>query len=45
MYSLDSTKMSKVEFFARVDEAKKGKTARMLPNEDLTAFLKRQGYK
>ena len=42
--SADPTCMSKAEFFARVDEAKKGKTARMLPNEDLTAFLRRQGY-
>ncbi len=40
----DPTLMSKEEFFARVDESKKGPTYKMLPNEDLTSFLKRQGY-
>ena len=41
--SADSTLMSKEEFFARVDEAKKGATVSMQPDEDLTAFLRRQG--
>ena len=40
----DSTSMTKDEFFARIDEAKKGPTYSMLPDEDLTAYLKRQGY-
>lgn len=40
----NETLMSREDFFARVDEAKRGKSARMLPDEDLTAFLKRQGY-
>ena len=40
----DPTQMTKEEFFARIDEAKKGQTYSMLPDEDLTAFLKRQGY-
>lgn len=40
----DPTLMTKDEFFARIDEAKKGPTYSMLPDEDLTAFLKRQGY-
>lgn len=40
----DPTLMTKDEFFARIDEAKKGPTSSMLPDEDLTAFLKRQGY-
>lgn len=40
----DPTEMTKEEFFARVDEAKKGETHRMLPNENLTEFLKRNGY-
>ena len=39
----DETLMTKEEFFRRVDEAKKGPTYRMLPNEDLTAFLNRIG--
>lgn len=39
----DSTLMTKEEFFARVDEAKKGPTYRMQPNENLTTFLKRIG--
>jgi len=39
----DSTLMTKEEFFRRVDEAKKGPTYRMLPNEDLTTFLSRIG--
>lgn len=39
----DPTLMTKEEFFRRVDEAKKGPTYRMLPNEDLTTFLNRIG--
>lgn len=39
----DPTLMTKEEFFRRVDEAEKGPTYRMLPNEDLTAFLNRIG--
>ena len=42
--SADSALMSKEEFFARVDEAKKGATVSMQPDEDLTTFLRRQGY-
>ena len=40
----DPTLMTKEEFFARVDEAKKGPSYRMLPNEDLTTFLRRLGH-
>ena len=40
----DPTCMSKEEFFARVDEAEKGPAHRMLPGEDLTAFLRRMGH-
>ena len=40
----DPTLMTKEEFFARVDKAKEGPTYRMLPNEDLTTFLKRLGH-
>jgi hypothetical protein len=40
----DETLMTKEEFFARVDRAKQGKSAAMLPNENLTDFLRRQGY-
>lgn len=39
----DPTLMTKEEFFRRVDEAQKGPTYRMLPNEDLTTFLSRIG--
>ena len=39
----DPTLMTKEEFFARVDEAKKGPTYRMQPNENLSTFLKRIG--
>ncbi len=39
----DPTLMTKEEFFRRVDEAKKGPTYRMLPNEDLATFLSRIG--
>lgn len=41
----DPTRMTKEEFFARVDEAREeirqGKGVRMLPNESLDDFLKR----
>ena len=40
----DPTLMTKEEFFARVDEAAKGACAAMRPEEDLTTFLRRQGY-
>lgn len=40
----DPTLMTKEEFLARVDEARKGEGSRMLPEEDLTHFLMRQGY-
>ena len=40
----DPTLMTKEEFFRRVDEAKKGPTYSMLPDEDLTTFLKRLGH-
>lgn len=40
----DETLMTKEEFFARVDRAKQGKAVAMLPNENLTEFLRRQGY-
>ena len=40
----DSTLMSKEEFFARVDEAKKGPSHELHAGEDLTSFLRRRGY-
>ena len=40
----DPTCMTKEEFFARVDEAKKGPSYKMLPDEDLTTFLRRLGH-
>ena len=40
----DPTLMTKEEFFAMVDEAEKGPSVSMLPGEDLTSFLRRQGY-
>ena len=40
----DETLMTKEEFFARVDKAKQGKAVAMLPNENLSEFLRRQGY-
>lgn len=36
--------MTEEDFFARIEKAKQGKSAAMLPGEDLTTFLKRQGY-
>ena len=40
----DSACMTKEEYFAMLDRAEKGSSAAMLPNEDVTAFLRRQGY-
>ena len=40
----DPTCMTKEEYFARLDEAEKGPTYRMLPNETLDDMLKRLGY-
>lgn len=42
--AVDPTLMTKEEFFARVDKAKEGPTFRMLPDEDLTTFLRRLGH-
>ena len=44
----DPTCMSKEEFYARVDKAEKqyerGEYSVMLPDEDLTTYLRRKGY-
>ena len=40
----DETLMTKEEFLARVDKAKEGPSYEMLPGENLTDFLTRQGY-
>ena len=40
----DPTRMTEEEFFAMVDKAEKDPSASMLPGEDLTSFLRRQGY-
>ena len=44
----DSTLMTKEEYFAMIDEAEqqiaRGEGMKMLPGEDLTDFLKRNGY-
>ena len=44
----DPTLMTKEEYFAMLDEAEqqlaRGEGRAMLPGEDLTAFLKRNGY-
>lgn len=40
----DETLMTREQFFARVDEAKQGKSATMLLGENLSDFLRRQGY-
>ncbi len=44
----DPTLMTKEEFFQRVDEAKaqynRGECHEMLPNENLTEYLRRRGY-
>ena len=39
----DPTLMTKEEFFARVDKAKEGPSYELLPDENLTDFLTRQG--
>ncbi len=44
LYREDPTLMTKEEFFARVDKAKEGSSYEMLPGENLTDFLTRQGY-
>ncbi len=36
--------MTKEQFFDRIDKANKGELYDMLPNENLTDFLRRQGY-
>jgi hypothetical protein len=40
----DPSLMTREEFFARVDAAAKGPSYAMLPNENLTDYLKRRGY-
>ena len=40
----DPTRMTKEEFFARLDEAEKGPRHRMLPGETLDEMLTRLGY-
>lgn len=40
----DPTLMTEEEFVERVKNAEKGPRATMQPNENLTDFLKRQGY-
>jgi len=40
----DPTCMTKEEYFAMLDRAEKGPTHSMLPDEDLTAYLRRRGY-
>ena len=44
----DSTLMTKEEFFAKIERAEqqaaRGEGMAMLPGEDLSAFLKRNGY-
>ncbi len=40
----DSALMTKEEFFDRIDHANQGELFEMQPGEDLTTFLKRQGY-
>ena len=40
----DKAEMTQEEFFAKLNKAKEGTGDIMLPNEDLTAFLKRLGY-
>ena len=39
----DPTEMTKAQFFQRIDEARKGKTYRMKPEESLDEFLDRVG--
>ncbi|MBR0195923.1 MAG: hypothetical protein IJQ32_06785 [Paludibacteraceae bacterium] len=40
----DPTCMTKEEYFRRLDEAEKGPTYRMLPNETMDEMLTRLGY-
>ena len=40
----DPTRMSKEEYFRRLDEAEKGPKHKMLPNETLDEMLIRLGY-
>ena len=44
----DSTQMTREEYFAKIERAEqqaaRGEGMKMLPNEDLTTFLKRNGY-
>ena len=44
----DPTLVTKEEYFAKIEKAEqqlaRGEGMRMLPNEDLTAFLNRNGY-
>ncbi len=44
----DSTQMTREEYFAKIERAEqqaaRGEGMEMLPNEDLTSFLKRNGY-
>ena len=40
----DPTLMTKEEYFAMLDEAEKGPTYKMLPNESVDDMLKRLGY-
>ena len=44
----DSTQMTREEYFAKIERAEqqaaRGEGMKMLPNEDLTSFLKRNGY-
>lgn len=40
----DPTEMTYEQFVQRIREAEKGPVTEMLPDEDLTTFLRRQGY-
>ena len=40
----DPTCMTKEEYFARLDRAEQGPSHSMLPDEDLTTYLRRRGY-
>ena len=40
----DPTEMTYDEFVSMVRESEKGPLTEMLPDEDLTSFLRRQGY-
>ena len=43
-FSYAGYQITREEFFARVDSAEKGPSYAMLPNENLTDYLKRRGY-